>query len=293
MDWLPVAAVIGLSTAVVVLAWTVVALVTRNTRERDQAQRGQQERLDAPQTDITRAKDARRLPSRSLSEPPIGFRNPRRVFTEAFVNGDTPSAIAVLPDLERALGSQSTTYLLAVSLLAAAGEQVDLQPLLDAINSDTISDESVLTPIIIGAVQNYVSTDREREGLDQIKESLERNAYDEARPANLRAAIANQLQMLYFGAGDTKAALEFITLAIKLSPDEPHYYYNLSMIHEQSLDLPRAIAAIERCMELGKETPDDQDHLFQAWDLYRQNDDREKMEKMQNRLDADTHLLLP
>ena len=293
MDWLLVAAVIGLSTAVVALVCTVVALVKRNARERDQAQRGQQERLDAPHTDVTSAKDARRLPSRSPSELPIGFRSPRRVFAEAFFRGDAPSAIDVLPDLEQALGSQSTEYLLAVSSLAAAGEQVDLQPLLDAINSDVISDESVLTRIIIGVVQHYVSTDREQEGLDRIKEFLERNAYDAARPAHLRAAIANQLQMLYFGAGDTNAALKFITLAIELSPDESHHYYNLSLIHEKSLDLPQAITAIERCMELGKEAPDDRDHLVQAWDLYRQNDDREKMEKIQNRLNENTRQLLP
>ena len=170
MDWLPVASIVGLSIAVLALGMAVVALAARNRREDGQAQRGdsQQEHLDTHQADLPAARERSPLPSPtpaagpSPSTLPIGFQNPRRVFRDAFMRGDTKGAIAALPDLERTLGPKSPEYLLSVSALAAAGEEVDPQPLLEVINSNAASDEPVLQAVISGAVQYYVSLDREK-----------------------------------------------------------------------------------------------------------------------------------
>lgn len=283
MDWLSAAAVIGLSIAVPALAWTVTVLAVRSRREHGQSDGGgsPQGNSDPSQEGPSKASE----PSPPPSKPPIGFASARVTFKSAFINGDTQAAIAVLPELERTLGRTSSGYLLSVSLLAGVGEQVDVQPLLDAINSNDASDEPALSALIGGTVQHFVLTDREKDGLDAIGDALERYVHDVPLSKAPRAFIANQLQMLYFGVGQTDKALELINLAIELTPEQPSYYFNLSTIHEERGALEEAVKAIERCVELGKDTPD-QDHLFQAWDLYRQRGDEQKMMMMRARLDV-------
>lgn len=285
---------VGLSIAVLALGVAVVVLAVGNRREHGQAQRGgsQQEHVDTQQADLPAARERSPLPSPTptaglspSSTLPIGFQNPRKVFRDAFMRGDAESAIAALPDLKRTLGPESHEYLLSVSVLAGAGEEVDPQPLLEVIHSNAVSDESVLQAVIRGAVQYYVFLDRERECLDKIEQALEGIVNDTSRPEDFRAGVANQLQMLYYGVGDMERALDVVTLAIELSPEEPNYYFNLSTIHEKDGDLTRAIAAIERCIELGENAPD-RDHFVQAWDLYRQNGDRENERLMERRIDA-------
>lgn len=284
MDWLPVVSLIGLTIAVLVLGQAVVVSMRRTQESgRLSEQRTSSEgRLDARQDGSTKATEA----SSFSSMPTIGFPNARRAFREAFLKGDVESAIEVLPELERALGRTNASYLLSVSVLAAAGEQVDLQPLLDAINSDAISDGSTLEAIVTGAVQHYVTTDNEQEGLDKIKEALEQYVHDTSRPNEFRAHIANQLQMLYFGTDQTDSALKVATSAIELSPMEPSYHFNLSTIHEKRGNLKLAIEAIERCLEIGRNAPDDRDHIYQAWRLYRQNQDEPNMKAMKSRLET-------
>ena len=199
------------------------------------------------------------------------------------MNGDTQSAIAVLPELRQMLGPENEEYLLSAGALAAVGAKIDLQPLLNAVDSDEISDETVLRTIIESVVQYYVSTDQEQEGLDRTKGVLERYIHDASRSKEFRAAIANQLQMLYLGVEETDYALGAINLAIELSPEDPSYYFNLSAIYEKRVDLEKAVEAIERCMEMAADAPD---HLIQAWDLYRKIGNEEKEKAMRNRLHA-------
>ena len=202
---------------------------------------------------------------------------------DAFREGDTQSAIAILPELARVLGPKNPRYLMSAGALAAVGESIGLQPLLDAIDSDDISDESTLQIVLGSTVQYYVCTDREQDGLNKMKEVLERHIHDESRSKEFRAYVANQLQMLYLGAGETDNAQNSVNLAIKFLPKEPSYYFNLSIIHEMDKNLDQAIQAIEYCMEM-KGDPPDHDHIWQALDLYRQTGNEEKMKAMQDRL---------
>ena len=282
MNWLPIA-VLGLTFAVLVLGLTVIMMAVRNRRRQSPpvGDQTRQEHLDSSGGGSTRANE----PGPFLPMPQVGFRNPRRTFYDAFRNGDTQSAVAILPELARKLGSKHPEYLASASALAAVGEPDGLQPLLDAIDSDDISDESILQIVLMGTVQYYVSIDREQEGLHTMKEVLDRHIHDESRTRKFRSYMANQLQMLYLGAGETDNALSSVNLAIELLPGEPSYYFNLSIIHERQENLEQAVQSIERCMEM-KGDPPDRDHLYQAGDLYRQIGDEKKMKAMQERLGA-------
>lgn len=281
MDLLAIAAIVGLSIAVLALGWAVVVLAVQNTSQRrspaeEQAPEGQ---FGTPKDGSTGAIEADLRPPL----PRFGFRSPRQTFKEAFISGDVQSAVSVLPALEKLLGSENPEYLLCAGALATIGEQSGLEPILSVINSSAVYDEPVLQSILASAVQHYVSTDREREGLDRVERRLKQYVHDNARSNESRAYVANQLQMLYLGAGKVGPALRFINLAIELGPEEPGYYFNLSVVHERRKELTQAIDAIERCMEMS--TPD-RDHFLQAWDLYRQKGDAEKMNILADRLDG-------
>lgn len=201
------------------------------------------------------------------------------------MNGDVQAAVAVLPDLERVLGPESPEYLLCAGALATTGEQSGLQPLLSVIDSDAVYDEAVLQSILASAVQFYVSTDREREGLDRMEKQLERYVQDKSRSNDSRAYVANQLQMLYFGVGEVDDALRLANLAIKLGPKEPSFYFNLSVIYEKRGEMAKAVEAIGHCMEMNTSAPD-RDHLFQAWDLYQKVGDNRKAKIFKDKFDS-------
>lgn len=284
MDWLPVAAIVGLCVAVLALGWAVVVLASRNKSQQmpSAGERTQQGQIDAPKSGSIDAAEADVLPS---GRPRLGFRSPRQAFNEAFMSGDVQSAVAVLPDLERVLGPEHPEYLLCAGALATTGEQSGLQPLLSIIDSGTVDDEAVLQSILASAVQYYVATDREREGLDGLEEQLNRFVQDESRSNKSRSYVANQVQMLYLGVGRVDDALRLIKLAIELGPAEPSYYFNLSIVHEKRQELEQAINAIERCLEMNTSSPYRQ-HLFQAWDLYQQKGDGVKMKSLKDKLDS-------
>ena len=279
MEWLTMVSVIGLIIAVLVLGTVIVQPIwTRRQQDQPKEERASHERLDVSIGDSKEVNVTVPRPTAS----PIGFRNPRLAFRNAFMNGDTQSAAAVLPDLERQLGAENPEYLMAASTLASVGEEVGVLPLLKVIESNDVSDvsdDTVRKFIFASAVQYYIFNDREQDGLEKMEGVLERQVHDKSRPDEFRASIANQLGMLYFGVGRMTNALETIELATRLAPNEPSYYFNLSLIYEKCDDLVKAIEAIEYCLEISTNAPD-RDHHFQAWDLYRQTGDQKKANEM-------------
>lgn len=283
MDWLPVASIVGLIISVLALGCAVIVLAARNKGERRSSASEQTRQSDAPRDSSIDAVET----GLSLRVPRLGFRNPRQIFKEAFMNGNVQSAVAVLPDLERVLGIENPEYLLCAGALATTGVQSGLRPLLSAIDSGVVNDEPVLQSILASAVQFYVSTDREQEGLDRIEKQLERYVEDKSRSNQFRSTVANQLQMLYFGAGKVDDALRLAKVAIDLGPNEPSFHFNLSLIYEKRGEMGRAVESIERCMELNIGA-DDRDYLLQAWDLYQKTGDGEKAKIYRDRLEAST-----
>ena len=281
MDWLLVMSLVGLMVAVLALGGTVVALVAWIKRQQMSSEKEQtrQDQLDAPKEDLMGAGEVDVLPKAFR-----GFQNPRQAFKEAFRKGDVQAATVALPDLKRVLGPEHPEYLLSAGALACAGEQSALQPLLDVIDSNSVRDEDILTIILSGIVQYYVSTDCEHDGLIRVEENFKRYVNDESSSSKFRSHIANQLSMLYVGAEKIDDALVYVKLAIELVGDEPAYHFNLSILYEKRNELEQAIGAIGRCMDMSGSTPDP-DHLFQAWDLHRQVGDREKMATFRSLID--------
>ena len=279
--WWLIVLVNVLSIIVLALGW-IVYVQAKRQQDQPKGKRASQEHLDASIGDSKEVNETIPLPSTS----PIGFPNPRLAFRDAFVKRDTQSATAILPDLERQLGAKNPEYLVAAATLASVGEDVGVLPLLKVIESNDVSDVSdeAVQVILAGAVQYYVSKDREQDGLKKMEGVLKRQVHNESRPDKVRAFIANQLGMLHFGAKRMTDALETIELATRLASNEPSYYFNLSLIYEKRDDLRKAIEAIKHCLEISTNAPD-RDHLFQAWDLYRQTGDQEMMNEMRNRLE--------
>lgn len=157
--------------------------------------------------------------------------------------------------------------------------------LLDALQSgEELDDDELLQSVVASTVQYYLSTDREPDGLNELEDVIKGHAYDKTKSERTRAFIANQLQMLYFGSNRVADARSIINYVIELSPSDPSYYYNKSLILEQLGELDDAVRAIEKCMEL--DIHDDKQHLLQALDLYGQIEDEEKMRATEVKLQA-------
>lgn len=277
MDLINLVSVVGLTIAVLVLGWTVVG-ARRGTRTPAKEQ-AKEERLEVP-SDRSGTEGAAGGHS---AVHPVGFQNPRRRFRDAFMRGDTESAIEILPALERVLGPTHSEYLMSAGTLAAAGERRALAPLLRALDANAVPNGPELRFVLASAVQNYVSTDREREGLDRLKAILMPYVDDGTQPDEFRAYVANQLAMLYFGAEETDSALRTLKVAVSLGSSEPSYYYNLSVVHEHRGEIAEAVSAVERCIE---ENTSDRDHLLHALGLFRQVGNVELVDEVERRLET-------
>lgn len=213
----------------------------------------------------------------------FGFANPRRAFMDAFMAGDIESAIALLPALQDVLGQRNPAFLISAGVLASVGRREGLPFLLNSIRSEQeFDDERVLQNVIASAVQYYVSTDREEEGLNEIGELIRKRAHDASRSVEVRAYIANQLQMLYYGSGRLDEALSTIEYVIENAPDDASYYFNRSFVLEGLGRLDEAVRDIEKCMSL--DASDDKDHLYRATNLYAMTGDVVKMKSLGEKL---------
>lgn len=213
----------------------------------------------------------------------VGFENPRLAFRRAYLTGDTERATALLHELGELLGHESTEFLLSAGALAIAGKRQALPYLLEAVRSENEMDDELRQSTITSIVQFYVSTDLEKEGLEEMEKTILDDAHDKSKSAAYRAYFANQLQMLYYGSKRSDDALQTVRYAIGLSPESASYYFNESLILEQQGNLDDAVQAIERCVELGED--DDEDHLRQALDLYKKVGDRKKIEPTEEKLE--------
>ena len=213
----------------------------------------------------------------------FGFENPRKTFTDAFRKGDVESAIAQLPALRDVLGEHDPAFLLSAGVLASVGRKDGLPFLLSSIRSEQeFDDEDVLQNVIASAVQYYVTTDREEEGLNEIGELIRKRAYDESRSGEVRAYIANQLQMLYYGSGRLDEALRTIEYVIENAPEDASYYFNRSFVLEGLGRLDEAVRDIEKCVDL--DASDDEDHLYRSVHLYAKTGDIVKMKAVEEKL---------
>ena len=276
MDWLTLALTfaLGLSISAALLFWRQT---TRRHGEQVPTQSVAEEDANVENRNMTADAAAQ---AQNFAQ--FGFENPRRAFMDAFRRGDTESAIALLPALEDLLGRDHPEFLLSAGALASAGKKEGLPFLLSAIQSEQEFDEHVLQSLIACVVQYYVSTDREKEGLDEIGEFVRRCADDRSMSNEVRAYIANQLQMLYFGSNRLEEALRTIENVIAIAPNDASYYFNRSLVLEGLGRLNEAVRDIEKCLSL--DASDDKDHLYRAANLYAKTGDLVKMKSLGEKL---------
>lgn len=204
------------------------------------------------------------------------FGNPLKILQDALIQGDFDTAISILPKL-----SDDMKIQLSRVLGPSGDERVGnvLIPLLDS-NIESIERRFEL---LRGLAEYYVSRDEESEGASILEKHIRDLSNNEEISANDRAAILNSLQKLFYGAKRYEDALIVCDEVTSLAPDEPSFHYNASLIYEKLGQFKKSKQEIETCLKLGT---DDEDHLSQAIDIYKELDDMAKYEDCLSKLES-------
>ncbi len=205
------------------------------------------------------------------------FGNPQKILQNALIQGDFNTAITILPKL-----SDDIKIQLAEILGPSGDERVGniLIPLLDS-NIESIERRIKL---LRGLTEYYVARNEENEGASILENYIRELSDNKEISINDRAKILNSLQKLLYGAKKYEDALTVCNEVISLSPDEPSFRYNSSLIYEKLGQLKKSKQEIEDCLRLG--TDDDEDHIAQAIDIYKKLEDMDKYEECLNKLES-------
>ncbi len=119
-------------------------------------------------------------------------------------------------------------------------------------------------------------TDRQEEGLRIISPVIDKCIKDCDKKSS-KATLLNQKARLIT---DNKKRIETLLDVIKLDPNDPSFYYNLSVCYENAADLDKAKKYIDQC--IAKQKSDNEaeyvsDHVGQAIDVYAKLNDKEKV----------------
>lgn len=197
-------------------------------------------------------------------------KDPQEAFLEAILTGNLQAATQLLPKLESRLPPKEFTAA-ALMLVAAKYEpavEIAIRMLED--HFDTLGKvEDEKEPIIRNAIASiaafYISSDREDEALARLKPIFQRIINDESLSRKAKAWYKNQIQRLLWGVKRYEEALSIAEEVIELDPDDPIYWFNLSLIYEKLNLTQKSINAIDKSMAFGT---DDEDQLRRAVELY-------------------------
>lgn len=120
--------------------------------------------------------------------------------------------------------------------------------------------------------------------LEKLENRVNKDDIQEPEKGELLSSIYNQANRFYYGAYYTAkkasnnksskrtehkswliTAIDYLEKAIELKPNEASYYYNLATCYKENKQLKDAVAAIDKCIELGT---NDIDHLRLAYKIY-------------------------
>lgn len=107
-------------------------------------------------------------------------------------------------------------------------------------------------------VSSYNRQDTETAHIDKMEQYFE-IALNKAKNNRERAAVLNQKQRLFAGAGKFEEAKRIAEQVLEFNDEEPAYYYNYATVLRQLKDIPSAIENAKKAVELEKE--DDADKL--------------------------------
>lgn len=196
------------------------------------------------------------------------YADPRQDFLTAFASGETQDAEEALPRLVATVRDLDVK-LAAAGSLAIRGSEVGagfIEKLVDEAGDSMTVD--AWKAAIGGLVTFYNVTDREEEALQKIHTHLQRVGSQFMLSNADRAWFRNQEQRLLYGAGKLEDALKGAEEVVSLAPEEPAYWFNLSLIYEKIGMIDKSVECVDKCLAYSVPEEMDADHLLHAVDSY-------------------------
>jgi tetratricopeptide (TPR) repeat protein len=205
---------------------------------------------------------------------------PIGAFNYALSQGDFTLAEALIPRL-RAVTPHDKFIKAVLAQTAAMGSRVALEELDAELDNVLAYSEEERNPIIHAYVSSLERLDAEQKGLEKLRTFFDRVQKAEGAEAELtgkqKAEYLNLLQKLLHGTDQFDEAIRIGEQVIALCPDEPAYYYNLSIDYEQKEEMGKASEYMDKCLALQDGHPDvDDDHLKRAVEVYATCGDKPK-----------------
>ena len=198
--------------------------------------------------------------------------SPLGAFKYALTQGDLALAEALMPRL-RAIKAHDVFVKRFLAPTAAMGSRVALRELEAEMVEIVTHAEEERNPLIHAYVAGLERTDEEERGLEKLRPFLDRVLKAEGAEAELtgrqKAEYLNLLEKLLWGIGQLDEAIAVGEQILVLCPDEPAYYYNLSIDYEQKEDMDKARELIDKCLALQDCKDDISDvHVLKAVEIY-------------------------
>lgn len=206
---------------------------------------------------------------------------PQQQFRLALQEKNIPAAESLLPYFERTK-QKDVFYDQYLEVLARFGSNIALNQLLNDINYiDSLPNEKrkveAISYISIGIQQ----AGRQEEGLKLLSPIID-NCLNTFEDNSNKATVLNQKARL---VTDVEERITILKDVIKLNPNDPAFYYNLSVCYENLDQLGPAKDNIDLCMSKQRNNDEesyDSDHVMQAIDIYAKLKDQDTVNKYLN-----------
>lgn len=215
------------------------------------------------------------MPSSILNSTPADISNVEELLnsldpSEAFHYAYKTNQISLAEELLKLLkGTQPDEYYLnKLCALCSRGSVYAAAELEQDIEKMIASDGKEKVLEVIGClVSNYNRRNTEKEKIDFMENVFE-IALSKMRTNKEKAAVLNQKQRLWAGAGRYEEAKNITENVLTLNDEEPAYFFNYATILDVLEDEDKAVEAIKDMVALKTE---DDDHLFLACTLLKKS----------------------
>lgn len=198
-------------------------------------------------------------------------------FNYALTQRDIGLAEFLLPNLRRQLPTEKYIdwVLTQAAPMGSAVAHRELVGLFDGIDS---WDKDLKRDIIGSLVAGFVMGDQESEGLALMSAFFSAIRIAEAPSADLstkdKAFYLNQLQKLLYGSEEYQEALAVGKEVLALSPDDPSYIFNYSLLCEKTKQDDEAYRYVKKLFSIMQsESKYDDDHLSRVVQVFAENND--------------------
>jgi tetratricopeptide (TPR) repeat protein len=208
---------------------------------------------------------------------PLNFlKNPRETFIAAIAQGDIRRAASLLPRLEQIMGP-SAELVVSAGILASQGYEPAMEVvyrlMVEYFEKVREEDIDAIQAGISSIVQYYIVTGDSFAGINRCSSLIEKAVNLPEISNRFKAALLNQLQMLYYGAKQYQSALSIIEQVLDLNPDESAFVYNASVIYQQLGLTQKQLEAVEAYMRMSDIQPSHLSHAVKTYLIAERIDD--------------------